>query len=162
MTASAPTPASPVRVATLADLDALVELRLQLFACFPEALGKVADDTMRRVSQAYFTRAFEQGDCHTWVAEADNRIVAQGSLALFQRPPFPANLSGREAYLLNMYTLPDYRRRGYSKAILQQAMAFAREQGLGRIWLHASENGQPLYAQAGFQPSSKFMEWIPC
>ena len=161
MTTLSPSPAMAVRLATPDDLDQLVELRLQLFACFPQALGTIDDEIMRTVSKAFFTRAFEQGDCQSWVAVADQQIVAQGSLVLFQRPPFPGNLSGREAYLLNMYTLPDYRRRGYSKAILQQAMAWAREQGLGRIWLHASEDGQPLYEAAGFLPSTKYMEWIP-
>ncbi len=151
--------ANAVRLATPADLDAMVELRQQLFACFPEALGIIDEALMRQTSLAYFSRAFAHGDCQTWVAEADGQIVSQGSLALFQRPPFPGNLSGREAYLLNMYTLPDYRRRGYSKAILQQAMAYAREQGLGRIWLHASDDGQPLYQAAGFLPSEKYMEW---
>lgn len=149
-----------IRPATPFDVAEIVTLRLRLFECFNRLDSELTEKT-RAVTHQYFERSFDNDDCKTWVAETDQRLVALGSLALFIRPPNPHNLSGKEAYLMNMYTLPEYRRRGYSKGILQQAMAHALSNGFGRIWLHASDDGQPLYQGAGFRHSDKYMEWKP-
>lgn len=155
---------SVVRLALPNDLDAIVQLRLRLFENLTDFNhGKSHDQQLRDATRTYFSHAFNTQDCQTWVAEAAGSIVATGSLAIFTRPPYPGNPMGRNAYLLNMYTLPEYRKQGLAKAILQQAMQYAREQGFGKIWLHASDDGQALYAASGFVTSADYMEWeIPC
>ena len=71
-------------------------------------------------------------------------MVACATLALFVRPPYPGNLAGREGYLLNIYTRPAWRRRGMANALLVAMVAYAREQQLGKLWLHASSDGRYL------------------
>lgn len=85
--------------------------------------------------------------------------MAAGTLALFVRLPYPGNLAGREAYLLNMYTVPAWRARGIATALLDAMTAHARAMGLGKVWLHASDAGRPLYERIGFVANPAYMEW---
>ena len=77
------------------------------------------------------------------------------------RPPYPGNLAGREAYLLNMYTRPAWRKRGMASALLDAMARHAREQRLGKLWLHASDEGRPLYERLGFVANPACLEWCP-
>jgi len=149
-----------VREAVPDDLEQIVQLRMRLFDKLVDFNhGKAVDDELLHSTRTYFREAFQNGACKTWVAQAGEHIVACGSLAIFVRPPYPGNVAGRDAYLLNMYTLAEYRKQGLARQILQQAMRCAHELGFAKIWLHATEDGQALYASEGFESSSQYMEW---
>ncbi len=103
----------------------------------------------------------EEGSARSWLVEVEGEAVACGTLALFVRPPYPGNLAGREAYLLNMYTLPAWRKRGMASALLDAMAAYAREQQLGKLWLHASDQGRALYERFGFASNPACLECVP-
>ncbi|MES2041895.1 MAG: GNAT family N-acetyltransferase [Pseudomonadota bacterium] len=149
-----------IREAGPGDLEEVLQLRMRLFDKLVDFNnGKGVDEDLLQSTRTYFSDALQSGACKTWVAEADEHLVACGSLAIFVRPPYPGNVAGKDAYLLNMYTLAEYRKQGLARKILQQAMQYAHEQGFAKIWLHATEDGQALYASEGFEQSSKYMEW---
>lgn len=150
-----------IRPATHTDLETLVSLRMRLFAETGEALtGEIADQ-VEQATREYFSKNLASALSRTWVVAVDGAVAAVGTLAFFTRPPYPGNLAGVEAYLLNMYTLPEFRRRGLAKAILTQAMAFAQEAGCGKVWLHASPAGRALYEEQGFRANDTYLEWLP-
>ncbi len=149
-----------IRFAHPNDLDDVVQLRMRLFDNLVDFnKGKGVDNDLMAATRDYYSRAFDNQECKTWVAEDQGRIVASGSLVVFARPPYPGNNSGKDAYLLNMYTLAEYRKRGLAGSILERAMQYAKEQGFGKVWLHATDDGQPLYASAGFAPCPDYMDW---
>lgn len=150
-----------IREALEADIPQLVELRLQMFAEVGPSLGAMPDPRDREVTEVFFRDALRSGGARTWVAEVDGRIVATGTLVEFRRPPYPGNLSGLEAYVLNMFTLSDYRRRGISAQVLEPLMAHARAKGYGKVWLHATDDGRRLYERFGFASNPREMEWHP-
>ena len=150
-----------VREALTADIPALVNLRMGLFCEVGELEKPDADPALWLATSAYFSAAEADGSARSWVVEVDDELVACGTLALFVRPPYPGNLAGCEAYLLNMYTLPAWRKRGMASALLDVMVAYAREQQLGKLWLHASEEGRPLYERLGFVGNPACLEWSP-
>ena len=150
-----------VREALAADIPALVRLRMALFCEVGELARPDEDPALWQATLTYFTRAQEEGSARSWLVEVDGEAVACGTLALFVRPPYPGNLAGREAYLLNMYTRPAWRKRGMASALLDAMAAHAREQRLGKLWLHASEQGRPLYERLGFVSNPACLEWCP-
>ena len=150
-----------IREALAADIPALVRLRMALFCELGELDDPLADGTLWQATEAYFSAAERDGCARSWLVEVDGEAVACGTLALFVRPPYPGNLAGREAYLLNMYTLPAWRKRGMASALLDVMAAYAREQRLGKLWLHASEEGRPLYERLGFVANPACLEWSP-
>jgi GNAT superfamily N-acetyltransferase len=106
----------------------------------------------------YLLRKMPTGDFLAWVAEAGASVVAMSGVTLFERPPNGANPSGLEAYLSNMYTLPAWRGRGIGTALVATAVAHLKQTRVRRVWLHATEEGRPVYAKAGFVPDEKGME----
>ena len=150
-----------VRVAQAADIPALVRLRMALFCEVGELARPDEDPALWQATQTYFTRALEEGHARSWLVEEGGEAVACGTLALFVRPPYPGNLAGREGYVLNMYTLPAWRRQGMANALLVAIKANAREQQLGRLWLHASDEGRSLYERFGFANNPACLECVP-
>lgn len=150
-----------IRQADMADIPALVSLRMGLFCEVGELADPLADLDLWQATSAYFSAGQADGSARSWVAEVRGEVVASGTLALFVRPPYPGNLSGREAYLLNMYTLPAYRKQGMASALLDAMVAHARAEHLGKVWLHASEQGRPLYERIGFVANPAYLEWRP-
>ena len=52
----------------------------------------------------------------------------------------------------DLFVIPEYRGRGYARAIMQTLLAHPSLQGLRRLTL-ASSNGNALFAQFGFTPA---------
>jgi GNAT superfamily N-acetyltransferase len=86
--------------------------------------------------------------------------VATSGVTLFERPPNGANLAGLEAYLSNMYTVPAWRGRGVGTALVETIIAYLKRTRVRRIWLHATEQGRPVYAKVGFVPGETDMELV--
>jgi GNAT superfamily N-acetyltransferase len=150
-----------VRIATPQDVPQLVELRMRLFAEVGGIQHPDADPALRAATAKYFEQAAFAPHMKSWVGLAEGATVACGTLAEFRRPPYPGNLSGTEAYLLNMYTLPPFRRQGLAGEILKQILLHAKAEGYGKLWLHASGNGRALYERHGFAPNPSEMERAP-
>lgn len=151
-------PAPTIRTATAADLPALARLRLALLQETGAALDTAAHAEMLALNEAFFRQHLGAPDWQSWVAEEGGAIVAIGTLALFLRPPYPGNPLGRDAYLLNMYTAPGHRGRGAASAIVQAALQQARQWGVRKVVLHATEAGRRRYVLVGFEPSAAYME----
>ncbi|HEY1177499.1 MAG TPA: GNAT family N-acetyltransferase [Phytomonospora sp.] len=66
----------------------------------------------------------------------------------------PSNPTGRVAYLYNVSTDPEHRRRGHAKACMDAVIGWCREQGIASVDLHASTDGSPLYLSMGFVPEA--------
>jgi GNAT superfamily N-acetyltransferase len=62
----------------------------------------------------------------------------------------PGNPSGRAGYVFSVATDPDMRRRGYSRACMTALLEWYQQQGISKIALRASPNGEPLYRSLGF------------
>lgn len=147
-----------VRRAGADDLEALVQMRLALF----RDLGVDADEAeLARELRAFLEARLPGGEFLAWLAEAEGRPVACGGLVFLHKPPDPANLSGLEGYILNMYTLPEWRARGAASAVLRAILAYLRQTPARRARLHATELGRPIYARAGFRPvgSEMVLSW---
>lgn len=60
------------------------------------------------------------------------------------------NPEGRVGYVFSVATDPDARRRGYARACMAELLEWFRERGARRVDLHASAEGESLYASLGF------------
>ncbi|HZO49882.1 MAG TPA: GNAT family N-acetyltransferase [Gaiellaceae bacterium] len=86
-------------------------------------------------------------DAAVFVVEADGDVVARLSLA---RDPHPAS---RHVADLGLMVAAPYRRRGIGRALLEQAVRWARESGVRKLELHVFPWNTPalrLYESFGF------------
>jgi GNAT superfamily N-acetyltransferase len=150
---------STVRPASPRDATALTILRSALFRELGQHPPPQLQAAFESLSAATFTAGLERAFCCAWLAETDTQQpVGSVALLLFPRLPLPDSLARFEGYLLSVYTVPEWRRRGVAAALVAAAVAKGRELGLGRIRLHATPEGQPVYAGAGFRLRHDEME----
>ena len=106
-------------------------------------------------------RALTDGS-HTAYLVFDGAIfVGSGGVSYFQVMPTYHNPSGCKAYIMNMYTKPEYRRKGIANNTLKLLVEDARCRGINAISLEATRMGRPLYEKFGFVKMSDEMEY-PC
>jgi GNAT superfamily N-acetyltransferase len=65
-----------------------------------------------------------------------------------------------EAYLPNVYVDDEHRRRGLARRLTETVLAWCRERGMGRVVLHASDEGRSLYESLGFVASPREMRLV--
>jgi ribosomal protein S18 acetylase RimI-like enzyme len=72
--------------------------------------------------------------------------------------PWPANPKDpctERAVILNVYTEPEFRRRGVAREIMVTIMAWVKARGLRAVNLHASHEGRALYEKLGFEATNE-------
>jgi GNAT superfamily N-acetyltransferase len=138
------------RRATADDLEILITLRLAFLAELSGA--NPADSALRSAISEYFTKSIAGGGFAAFLAQAGGRTVSVGGLIYDQHAPSNRNPTGREGYIMNMYTLPEFRRRGIGSRILEMLIAEARENQCGKIALHAAGGARGIYEKFGFSP----------
>ncbi|HEX5070551.1 MAG TPA: GNAT family N-acetyltransferase [Vicinamibacterales bacterium] len=152
-----PARALAIRPATAADAPALAAQRVAMF----HEMGHTpvaGPEAFERQSAGAFADALERGVCCAWVADSGSALVGSVALLIYPRLPSPALAATQEGYLLNVYTVPEWRGRGVATALVATALAKARALKLARVRLHATAQGQPIYAAAGFIARADEME----
>jgi len=135
-----------------ADFEALVAFRLAMF----RDMGWTDEARLAELApryEAYLREHFSAGDFTGWIAEKDGRPVASVGLLWERVPPTVRNLSGRQAYVLGLYVVPEWRRQGIARQLVGTAVTHARDFGADVVSLHYSPAGQGLYQQLGFVES---------
>lgn len=141
--------------ATSDDVPALAKMRVRFLA---ELLGPApakASGLLQAALEQYFADGLDNDSCINYVAKANDEIVGMGSLVVRQQPGSFKNPSGKVGYILNMYTLPQYRKKGIGSSILSMLEDTARAAGITAFELHATKDGALLYEQAGFSLHSE-------
>jgi GNAT superfamily N-acetyltransferase len=145
-----------IRPATVADAPIIVHHRRAMFADMGVG-DEVGLNAMEATFVPYVTRALGDGSYRAWLAEtSDGRVVAGGGLIVHEWPARPGKPSDpRRAYILNVYTEPEYRGRGIARCIVSAIVEWCRAEGLSSASLHASVFGRPLYETMGFKPTNE-------
>jgi GNAT superfamily N-acetyltransferase len=143
-----------LREATGADVRTIIHHRRGMF----REMGfrdEAALDAMEATSAPFIKSGLEDGSYRGWLVQTEVGVVAGGGLVIVGYPSAPHDPSTRRAWILNMYTEPEYRGRGYARSIVEAMVAWSRKQGFGWVSLHASEAGRHLYEALGFEPTNE-------
>ena len=105
----------------------------------------------------YFTKNIINNTFISWVAIENNRIIATSGLCFYQLPPTFSNPSGKVAYVTNMYTMKEYRRKGIATTLVEKIINEAKLLDYKILRLHTSLDGKSIYMKYGFIDSDGFM-----
>lgn len=139
------------------DVESFLHLRLNLFCELQEIERDDDVEKLKNSTMEYYLKNIDKTLITYGVIEKD-KIVSIGSLCLFERIPYIENLSGKEGYILNIYTLPEYRKKGYGKEITKKLIEYSKDIGIKRLWLNTSNEGKKLYSKLGFKNKENEME----
>lgn len=140
-----------IRPAGLEDADELARLRweFRIEAGTPLTLRREAFDAEMR---SFVAGALAGDAWRAWTAEEAGRLVGCVWLHLVEKVPHPGRARWERpvAYVTNMFVEPDRRSSGVGGALLEVALAFARERDVDGVVLWPSERSRPFYERAGF------------
>ena len=142
-------------------IEALVKMRLSYLIEDNGSLDAQDLATIRRELPGYFQSHLDK-DLFVYVLRDGQTMVSCAFLLIVEKPMSPAFINGRTGMVLNVYTCPSYRRRGYAKRIMETLLDEAKKMEISVIELKATENGYPLYHSIGFvDDGSKYhiMKW---
>lgn len=150
-----------VENADIEDAASLTELRL---AYLEEDYGKLSKrdiEIIRRDLPDYFIKNLNQ-NLFCYLIRDKEEIAACAFLLVIEKPMSPAFITGRTGTVLNVYTKPQYRHKGYAKEIMSKLLTDAAEKNLSVVELKSTEDGYRLYQSVGFTDDvSKYhsMKW---
>lgn len=137
-------------LATPNDTALVVDMRM-LFA--EEYAGKQseADEQMQRTNlKDYFTRELDKTYL-CWYATVNGEVASIGGVVILTKPGNVKNPSGIWGYVMNIYTKPEYRRKGLSATIVDKLLVTGKERGIKAFELHATPEGEKVYIKKGFE-----------
>lgn len=106
---------------------------------------------------AWMRAALADGTYAAWIAEDGGETVGSGAVLVHAAIPRPGLASDRAGRVQSVYVVPAARRAGVARAIMAEALAFARETQLIFLALHPSDDARPLYASMGFQDADEML-----
>ncbi len=139
--------------AGIPDIAELTDLRLSYLN---EDFGMLTPEDMKMIRQRlpeYFRRHLNN-DLFCYVIREQEEIVSCAFLLVTEKPMSPSFMNGKTGTVLNVCTKPDFRHRGFAKEIMRALLADADEMELSVIELKATEAGERLYREAGFEDDS--------
>lgn len=141
------------RKATIDDVEILAQLRKQqLNDEGMPALCNIDDKLCD-----YFESKISDNTFISWLAIDGGDIIATSGVCFHQVPPSYTNPFGVVAYITNMYTKKEHRRKGIATILLGRMLEEIKALDIHVIRLHASKDGRELYSKFGFANSSGYM-----
>jgi len=143
------------RRATVEDAALITAHRKAMFSDAHDADEPVLAE-MSRNFEPWVRRMLANGTYAGWITrDGDRPVASAGFMTLDWAPHFLDAAGESRGYVLNVYVLPDYRRRGLARALVQLCLDAARTRKIRVVALHASNAGRPLYEGMGFRSTSE-------
>lgn len=136
--------------ATIDDVSALVDNRILFALELSNEQNEEAIESLRNQMTNYFSKATVDNTCISFIAKCGEVVAGIGSVHLRDMPGNFKNPSGKWGYIMNMYTVPAFRRKGICKNILNLLVEEAKKYDYNTFELHATKEGEKLYVQEGF------------
>ncbi|MDY5812405.1 MAG: GNAT family N-acetyltransferase [Treponema sp.] len=132
------------------DIEELVRMRL---AYIQDDFKNVSAEDMENMKNRlpdYFNRTLGKS-LVAYIAKAGSRIVATAFLNIIEMPANPNVKTILTAEVLNVFTEKQMRGQGICTTLMAMLIAGAKERGLSRIDLSATDAGYPVYKKTGFK-----------
>lgn len=137
--------------ATADNVPVLVEYRIRFAIELKGERPPEVVANLRRQLTNYFSEATTNDTCISFIAKNGNDIAGIGSVHIRQMPGNFKNPSGKWGYIMNMYTVPEFRKQGISTRILEKLIDAGKKAGVTAFELHSTKLGEPVYLKSGFE-----------
>jgi GNAT superfamily N-acetyltransferase len=148
-------PSFRVRPGTLEDIPAItrhrVGMMLEMGLATPDQCA-VYDPEFR----VFVQRQILAGNFRSFLAETEaGRVLSGGAVYIVPWPGNPTDRLQKRVFIINVFTEPEFRRRGIARAVVGAMVDWCRAQGFHSVRLMASDGGRPVYQSMGFFPTSE-------
>ena len=145
-----------IRRAAAQDAGIVAWHRARMFQDMGDISGD-AFEILRAKARVRLKEWLDSGDYVGWLAApADQPEIVVGGAGVQLQPilPRPVNAStvgeGRQGTVVNVFTEPQWRRRGIAGLLIKEIITWSKDEHLERLLLHASDEGRSVYERLGF------------
>jgi GNAT superfamily N-acetyltransferase len=139
-----------LRRATEKDIDILIEYRLVFLKEIHGAPAAEFEDQLKISLRKYFERSLNTDEYISWLAEIADRPVGFSGMVIREQPGNFDLPDGKSGYILNIYTVKEFRNKGIASMLMQKLIEEARIHNLSRVELRATPAGEAVYRKIGF------------
>ncbi len=139
-----------IRKAELTDIDLLMKWRIRVLHEVFSIPDNQSMEDLEQANRLYYKSMLKTGGHIACFAYVKEKIVGCGGICLYQEMPSPDNISGQCAYLMNIYTCPQFRGYSVGKTVVQWLVNQAVQRNITKIYLETSKAGRKLYEKTGF------------
>jgi predicted acetyltransferase len=136
---------------SLTEIHTLVENRIAFALELTGSKPQEEVNALKNQLTDYFTKATKDKSCISYISKYDGKVAGIGSIHIREMPGNFKNPSGKWGYIMNMYTLPEFRRKGICSGILNALIESATQSGITAFELHATKEGELVYKKNGFE-----------
>jgi len=147
------------RVSDIGDIDLLANMRVKFFMDVHTDITDEQRTEIHASNMEYFKETLSDGTFAAYLAFDGDVLVATSGVNFYTTPPNPKNPTGKTAYISNMYTKSEYRGKGIATHLFEMTVAEAKKRGCGKVVLHATDMGRPIYEKFGFSIPKGAMEY---
>ena len=144
--------------AGMEDIELLVKTRIEVL----RAANCLSDGTemllVEQQSREYYEECLQAETHIAYLVFDGEKFIGAGGVSFFRVMPTYHNPTGWKAYIMNMYTNPNYRRKGIAYHTLGLLIEEAKKKGVKHISLEATDMGRLLYESYGFVHMKDEME----
>lgn len=145
-----------IRKATAADIDLMMELRLEMLKVVNDLEQDFEfDRDFIQTSRSYFLEGNQ-----TTVIAFEDEPAGCATLCYIDLMPTFSHPTGKRAHLMNVYTREKFRRRGIGEQMVKSLIDEAKANGVTEISLDATDEGRLLYEKLGFKDNGEGMTLI--
>jgi len=105
-------------------------------------------------TQNYFEEVLRKEIYTGIIGEAGGEIACCSGILQYELPPLNGERR-KTGHILNFFTYPSYRKRGFGIRMMQFIIGLAKSQGYERLFLNATAMGEGLYRKLGFSEQSE-------
>ena len=136
--------------ARIDDIEILSETRIEVLRAANNLSNDIDMSVVKKESYEYYKEALSDESHIAYLVFNGDIIVGAGGVSFFKIMPTYHNPSGYKAYIMNIYTNLNYRRRGIAYKIVDMLVKDSKDRGIISISLEATDMGCPLYEKYGF------------
>jgi GNAT superfamily N-acetyltransferase len=139
-----------VAVTTSQDIEIGVRFRYAMKMELGMSVARLRQDWSARET-AYFAKRTADGGAQWFLARVGEEFI--GSSCAFVDDSWASTLLERPktGWIIGVYVLPDFRRRGIARALTDSALSWLRSTSCTEVKLHASPYGRAIYESFGFE-----------
>lgn len=149
-----------VQEAGVEDIDTLVEMRLKVLRTVFEIPEHEDLSELAASNRRYYAEELETGNHIACLAYVNDELAGCAGACISNQMPSPECVNGLSAYIMNVYTEPEYRGRGIGTKTVAWLVEQIKARDITRISLQATSEGRSIYERLGFLAMDDFMEML--
>ncbi len=150
-----------IRLITETDIPLFVEYRVEYLKELQGETHKSRENALKNELEIYFRNELSAKRFFAFLIEQNSQPVSFGAVVVKSIPGDFSSSAYLEGDILNMYTIPEARKKGYAGIVLEALIVESKKRGISKLSLHTTKDGEHLYRNSGFsEPAYPYLEMV--